>query len=148
MQPAATLAPRVSRHVRRGRQMAAPEQPRSWRTYISGETSVLRRTKLRFTGWGSNPGGVDIFRTCLDRPWGPPSFLYTVHRVFPGGKAAGTWCWPPIHFYRRCCECVKPYLGLPAVFSCAFHGVIFKTEVGGGLHVPAAVPHMNVTYFN
>ena len=41
------------------------------------------------TGWtvrGSNPGGGDIFRTCPDRPWGPPSLLYNGYRVFPGGK--------------------------------------------------------------
>jgi hypothetical protein len=41
------------------------------------------------TGWtvrGSNPGGGEIFRTCPDRPWGPPSLLYSGYRVFPGGK--------------------------------------------------------------
>jgi len=27
-----------------------------------------------------------IFRTCPDRPWGPPSLLYNGYRVFPGGK--------------------------------------------------------------
>jgi hypothetical protein len=35
---------------------------------------------------GSNPGGAEIFRTCPDRPWGPPSLLYNGYRVFPGGK--------------------------------------------------------------
>jgi len=35
---------------------------------------------------GSNPGGGEIFRTCPDRPWSPPIFLYNVYRVFPGGK--------------------------------------------------------------
>jgi hypothetical protein len=35
---------------------------------------------------GSNPGGSEIFRTCLDRLWGPPSLLYNGYRVFPGGK--------------------------------------------------------------
>jgi hypothetical protein len=37
-------------------------------------------------------GGGEIFRTCPDRPWGPPSLLYNGYRVFPGGKAAGAWC--------------------------------------------------------
>jgi len=40
-------------------------------------------------GWtvrGSNPGGDEIFRTCPDWPWGPPSFLYNGYRVFPGGE--------------------------------------------------------------
>ena len=40
-------------------------------------------------GWtvrGLNPGGGEIFRTCPDRPWGPPILLYNGYRVFPGGK--------------------------------------------------------------
>ena len=32
------------------------------------------------------PVGGDIFRTCPDRPWGPPNLLYNGYRVFPGGK--------------------------------------------------------------
>jgi len=31
-------------------------------------------------------GGSEIFRTCPDRPWGPPSLLYNGYPVFPGGK--------------------------------------------------------------
>jgi hypothetical protein len=41
------------------------------------------------TDWmvrGSNPGGCEIFRTCPDRPWGPPSLLYNGYWVFPGDK--------------------------------------------------------------
>ena len=38
------------------------------------------------TAQGSNPGGGEIFRTCPDRPWGPPSLLYNGPRVFPGSK--------------------------------------------------------------
>jgi hypothetical protein len=38
-----------------------------------------------------NPGGGEVFRTRPERPWGPPSLLYNGYRVFPGGKAAGTW---------------------------------------------------------
>ena len=30
--------------------------------------------------------GGEIFLTCPDRPWGPPSLLYNGYRVFPGGK--------------------------------------------------------------
>jgi hypothetical protein len=33
-----------------------------------------------------NPGGGEIFRTCPDGPWVPPSLLYNGYRVFPGGK--------------------------------------------------------------
>jgi len=44
------------------------------------------------TGYGLDgpgdqiPVGGEIFRTCPDRPWGPPSSLYNGYRVFPGGK--------------------------------------------------------------
>ena len=61
-------------------------------------SSVGIATELR--GWtvrGSNPGGCEIFRTCPDWPWGPPSLLYNRYRVFPGGKAAGAWRRSPIH---------------------------------------------------
>ena len=30
--------------------------------------------------------GGEIFRTCPDRPWDPPSLLYNGYRVLPGGK--------------------------------------------------------------
>ena len=30
--------------------------------------------------------GGEIFRTCPDRPWGAPSFLYNGYWVFSGGK--------------------------------------------------------------
>jgi hypothetical protein len=33
--------------------------------------------------------GGEIFRTCPDLLWGPPSLLCNEYRVFPGGKAAG-----------------------------------------------------------
>jgi hypothetical protein len=43
------------------------------------------------TGYGLDGPGIEfrrgkIFRTCPDRPWGPPSPLYNGYRVFPGGK--------------------------------------------------------------
>ena len=40
--------------------------------------------------WLDGPGiesqWSQIFRTCPDWPWGPPSVLYNGYRVFPGGK--------------------------------------------------------------
>ena len=44
------------------------------------------------TGYGLDGPGIEsrwvgeIFRTCQNRPWGPPSLLYNGYRVFPGGK--------------------------------------------------------------
>ena len=36
-----------------------------------------------------------MYITRPDRPWGPPSLLYNGYRVFPGGKVAVAWPWPP-----------------------------------------------------
>jgi hypothetical protein len=51
---------------------------------------MLNQLYMRLaTGWtvrGLNPGGGEIFRTCPDRPRGPPSLLYNGYQVFPGGK--------------------------------------------------------------
>ena len=44
------------------------------------------RLATGWTVWGSNTGEGEIFRSCSDRPWGPPSLLYNGYRVFPGGK--------------------------------------------------------------
>ena len=43
------------------------------------------------TGCGLDGPGIEclwgeIFRTCPDRPWGPPILLYNGYRVFPEGK--------------------------------------------------------------
>ena len=37
-------------------------------------------------GPGTNPDVVEVFRTCPDRSWGPPSLLYKGYWFFPGGK--------------------------------------------------------------
>jgi hypothetical protein len=49
----------------------------------------VKRLAIGWTVLGSNPGEVKIFRTCPDRPWGPPSLLYNGYRVFQGVKRPG-----------------------------------------------------------
>jgi len=39
------------------------------------------------------PMGGKIFNTRPDQQWGPPNLLY--NGLFPWGKAAGAWRWPP-----------------------------------------------------
>ena len=64
-------------------------------------------------GPGSNPGGGDIFRTCPDRPWGPPSLLYSGYRVFPGVKSGRSVTLTPNPFKCRGQERVELYLYSP-----------------------------------
>jgi len=60
------------------------------------DISVGTATRYRLDGpriesrWGG-----EIYRTRPDRLWDPLSLLYNGYRIFPGGKAAGTWRWPP-----------------------------------------------------
>jgi len=57
--------------------------------YIGLVARIAQSVWRLATGWavrGSNSGEGDIFRTCPDRPWCPPSPLYNGYRVFAGGK--------------------------------------------------------------
>ena len=47
---------------------------------------IATRYGLNDTGIESR-WGDEIFRTCPDRPWGPPSLLYNGYRVFLGVKS-------------------------------------------------------------
>jgi len=59
---------------------------------VGRDSSVGIATRYRLDGPGIESQWVgEIFRTCPDRPWGPPSLLYSGYRVFPGGKSAGAW---------------------------------------------------------
>ena len=44
-----------------------------------------QKPAIAWKAQGSYPGGGEIFRTCPDWPWGPPSLLYNGYRVsLPG----------------------------------------------------------------
>ena len=49
-------------------------------------SSVSIATAYGLDGPGIESRWGEIFRTCPDRPRGPPSLLYNGYRVFPGGK--------------------------------------------------------------
>jgi len=56
-----------------------------------GTVQVVQRLATDWTVRESNPGVGENFRTCPERPWIPISLLYNGYRVYPGGKAAGSW---------------------------------------------------------
>ena len=67
-----------------------------WRMRISREVPKAHSGPASSVGIATGHGlhgpgiesrwGGEIYRTCPDRPWGPPSLLYNGYRVFPGGK--------------------------------------------------------------
>ena len=50
------------------------------------DSSVGVVTRYRLDGLGIESRWDEVFRTCPDRPWGPPSLLYKGFRVFPRVK--------------------------------------------------------------
>ena len=79
----------VSYYIMRLHVMVALSRPflKTEYTLISGPGSVVGIA----TGYGLDGPGIEfrwgeIFLTCPDRPWGPPSLLYNGHRIFPRGK--------------------------------------------------------------
>ena len=54
--------------------------------YVDRVAQSVQRLATGWTVRGLNPGVGEIFRTCPDRPWGPPSLVYDGYWVFPGGK--------------------------------------------------------------
>jgi len=55
-------------------------------TCVGGGSSVGISTGYGLGGPGIESPWCEIFRTCPDRPWGPPNLLHNGYRVFPGGK--------------------------------------------------------------
>ena len=80
----------------------------------AGISPVSIATRYGLDGPGIVSRGGEIFRTRPDRPWGPPSLLYNEYRVFPGGKAAGAWRWPPTPSSDEIKERVELYLYSPS----------------------------------
>jgi hypothetical protein len=81
---------------------------------MCGPGSIV--TVVTFAGWSRDriPVGGEIFHTCPDQTWGPPSLLYNGYRVFPGGKEwQGSDADPFTFFYCRGQERVGLYLYSP-----------------------------------
>jgi hypothetical protein len=75
--------------------LPSPDQVAPWslaqrvfcrRYWLTRNNFILMCVYLHLANKFLQPGGGEIFRTCPDRPWGPPSLLYNGYRVFPGGR--------------------------------------------------------------
>jgi len=53
------------------------------------DSAVGITTRYGLEGPGIESRWGEIFRTHPDRPWDPPSLLYSWYRVFPEDKATG-----------------------------------------------------------
>ena len=51
---------------------------------LSNPTLLCSLLATDWTVRNSNPAGGEVFRTCAERLWGPPSLLYNGYGVFPG----------------------------------------------------------------
>jgi len=84
---------------------------------MHGTTNIKYYIHIPFyglDGQGIESGGGEIFRTGPDRLWGPTNLLYNGYRVFPGGKADGSWLWPPLASGAEVKERVQLYLYSPS----------------------------------
>jgi hypothetical protein len=71
------------------------------------------RNNVVGTSWtvqGSNLRKSEIFRTRPERPWEPPSLLYSEYRVFRSGKVVRAWSSPPTPPSAEVKERVELYL--------------------------------------
>jgi hypothetical protein len=116
-------------------------------------------------GWtvqGSNPGGDEIFRTCPDWPWGPPSLLYNGYRVFPRVKNGQgmtltphpllvPWSWKsraipllpiravrPVQSLSACTRCTLPYNTLTNSDTFAQYAARIHSHICTLLHLAIA----------
>jgi hypothetical protein len=65
----------------------SPPPPKKHVSLIFGYLFQVNSDWLRAGRSGDRPPSRgEIFHTCLERPWGPPSLLYNGYRVLPRGK--------------------------------------------------------------
>jgi hypothetical protein len=86
----------------------------------------------------------EFFRTRPHRSWGPSYLLYSAYRIFPGGKVAGTWQWPPIPSSAEVKERAQLYLYFPSGPSSPILGWTWLLPYG---YIERFPPGLRTTFF-
>ena len=73
---------------------------------------IAARHRMDGPGVESRWGG-ETFRVLPYRPWSLPSLVYNGYRVFPRGKSAEAWRWPPTPSSAEVKEKVELYIYSP-----------------------------------
>jgi len=82
-------------------------------TQVDQDSAVVIATRYGLDSPGIESRWGEISCTRPDRPWNLPSLLYNGYRVFPGGKAAEAWRWPPTSSSAEVKERVELYFYSP-----------------------------------
>jgi hypothetical protein len=115
---------------------------------VGRDSTVGIATRYGLDGPVLDPGRGEVFCTWPDWLWSPPSLLYNGYRVFPWGKAAGPWLWPPTPSNVEVKERVGLYLystagpSWPVIWWTVFYLYIvtFSSKIISMRVVPQHVP--------
>jgi hypothetical protein len=115
-------------------------------SFIFRDSAVGIATCYGLDGPGIESRWGEIFRTCPDRSWGPPSLLYIQWvPVLSWDKVARAWSWPPtpsgaevkerVEIYLHCTSgplwsVLEWSLPLPLLILCGWEKWVTETKVG------------------
>ena len=80
----------------------------------AGIGQSVERLSTGWTVWDWVPVEARFSATRPDQVWDRPNLLHNAYRVFPEGKAAGAWRWPPTQSKTEVKERVELYFYSPS----------------------------------